>query len=53
MIGFGCRSLRESPGFVLWGRDDIQLPPLTFEKLNGPIEAAPSGMDVGLWQLRP
>jgi hypothetical protein len=25
-------------GYVLWGRDDNQLPPLTFEKLNGLVQ---------------
>jgi len=48
-------------GYVLWGRDDNQLPPLTFDRLNalisdryvwhGYYEAGT--YHVGLWQMRP
>ena len=48
-------------GYVLWGRDDNQLPPLTFDRLNASIgdrymwrgyyEAGT--YRVGLWQIRP
>jgi uncharacterized membrane protein len=48
-------------GYVLWGRDDNQLPPLTFDRLNalirdryiwrGYYEAGT--YHVGLWQVRP
>jgi uncharacterized membrane protein len=48
-------------GYVLWGRDDNQLPPLTFEKLNGQIKDRYAWQGyyevgvyhVGLWQLCP
>jgi uncharacterized membrane protein len=48
-------------GYVLWGRDDNQLPPITFEKLNDSIKDRYAwhgyyevgAYHVGLWQIRP
>ena len=47
-------------GFVLWGRDDNQLPPQTFDKLNDSIKDRylwrgfyeVGNYHVGLWQIR-
>jgi uncharacterized membrane protein len=48
-------------GYVLWGRDDNQLPPLTFDRLNDSIKDRyvwhgyyeVGVYHVGLWQIRP